>query len=222
MNPLEKRFLTSFLVVASGVNAATFHDWRGRLGLFPWSRNPGEKGGEGWNTFSILDVCIVRLIVVLTSNGISARDAVLYSQHECALIFKSHLTRSAASLSSIVGFTRDKGRPDDTVGTVIDREFKIKRQDEIPASPSDLRLVMCGNGSESLLNLITSFPDGIYVLNLCSIIDHVIQQARVLQPEIFISQRATDVNFGTTDAAENSPANGDRPPKKRPSSKRPK
>ncbi len=71
LDPTEKRYTTSAVVAASGVKPVTFHAWRARHGLFAT-----EDGDSSWRRFSKIDICLVRLIYILTIHGIDAKDAI--------------------------------------------------------------------------------------------------------------------------------------------------
>ena len=102
MDPTHKRFTSSTLAEAAGCNQVTFRDWRRRLGLFPETRTE-QPGGEGWNQFSVLDICVVRFIVVLTSHGLPAADAVLAADF-CRRRVQDLLNGEA--IGSYIGFFR--------------------------------------------------------------------------------------------------------------------
>jgi DNA-binding transcriptional MerR regulator len=69
--PLDKTFTTSALVEAAGCTPGTFRAWRNRNGLFPET-----AGKQGWNRFSVVDVCITRVVVVMTRHGLPASAAI--------------------------------------------------------------------------------------------------------------------------------------------------
>ncbi len=71
-NPIpEKNFTTADVVAAAGCSPVTFRAWRNRNGLFPETKNR-----EGWNRFSVADICTVRVVAVLTSKGVAAQFAI--------------------------------------------------------------------------------------------------------------------------------------------------
>src|SRR3954462_692781 len=139
MSSTAKQFTTSALVQAAGCNPVTFRAWRNRNGLFPET-----AGGQGWNRFSILDVCIVRTIVVLTEHGISARDAIWFAQDgHLGTVLRSVI--DDYGMSPIIGFGRAPGEerpyfmtfldPEEAVASLLDRARGI-------VTLLDLRLVV--------------------------------------------------------------------------------
>jgi hypothetical protein len=78
MNIDEKKYLSSTATAVAGCKPVTFRAWRRRHDLFRSS----DHEGEGWNRFSLLEVCILRLVVVLTKHAIPIRTALLIAQAE--------------------------------------------------------------------------------------------------------------------------------------------
>lgn len=69
----KKQFTTSVLSAVTGCEPMTFRTWRNRNGLFPEA-----AGGRTWKRFSVLDLCVVRAIVVMTKQGVGAADAIWF------------------------------------------------------------------------------------------------------------------------------------------------
>lgn len=71
----DKVHFTSTLISVVGVPAATFRAWRNRNGLFP-----ATSVSEGWNEFSIADICVARQVKILIDRGFTAQAAVDQAQ----------------------------------------------------------------------------------------------------------------------------------------------
>jgi hypothetical protein len=102
MNPQARQFTIPTLVQVAGVNAVTFRAWRNRNGLFPET----VDHQKGWKRFSFVDICIVRVIVVLTSHGIAPSDAIWPAEQ----FLRTAITVAASSpgtMSPILGFGKD-------------------------------------------------------------------------------------------------------------------
>lgn len=85
--PLLTTYTLNF--VAGIFNASTVSAWRSRHGLF---------GGitESWaNLYSIVDVCVLRAIVVLTSRGIRPQIAIPFAEDWMRPCFERLLTNKA-------------------------------------------------------------------------------------------------------------------------------
>ncbi|GJD36779.1 hypothetical protein [Methylobacterium aerolatum] len=86
MDPLEKTFTTSTLTEIAGCTADTFRTWRNRNGLFPET-----AGKSGWKRFSLLDICLVRAVVLMTEQGILANHAVWLANTQLFADFAARL-----------------------------------------------------------------------------------------------------------------------------------
>lgn len=53
----------------TGCIPSTLRDWHGRLGFLP-------REGRGWREYDLTDLLAVRVMVVLTSSGVAANEAV--------------------------------------------------------------------------------------------------------------------------------------------------
>lgn len=120
MDSTEKKFTTSTLVAAAGCEVGTFQKWRSRNGLFPET-----LGGTGWSKFSIIDICLVRLIVILTEQGVSASAAVWFAREPAAwLHFDRLLNAAEREAERFIGFRRGDETSDKRESFIVigDRE----------------------------------------------------------------------------------------------------
>ena len=168
MDPAEKRFTTSTLVAAADCEVGTFHKWRVRNQLFPETQD-----ATGWNKFSIADICVVRLIAVLTAaHRLSADMSVNVAQ------------RCAGAISDL--FRSERGRATRFLGIypanrASDRDAEVfaVREDEsvgeamrIGASAAHVS----GEWHEPMMGLLT-------IVDLNWIVIHVIQRIMLLEPD---------------------------------------
>jgi hypothetical protein len=68
----EKRFTSDEVAAAAGCREGTLRQWRSRHGLL----SETSTGGMEVKHFSLVDVCVVRAVQVLTTSGISTSDAI--------------------------------------------------------------------------------------------------------------------------------------------------
>ncbi|MGN7126311.1 MerR family transcriptional regulator [Methylorubrum thiocyanatum] len=83
----DRPFTTSALTAAAGCEPMTFRTWRNRNGLFPET-----AGDRKWKRFTVVDVCIVRVIVAMTAHGLSASHAIPFAQDNLRGTFERLLT----------------------------------------------------------------------------------------------------------------------------------
>ena len=71
-------FRAETLCRVAGCDAAVFRGWRNRNGLLPYLKLPPNWVGKkySWNSYSLLDICIARVVVVLTQHGARTQEAV--------------------------------------------------------------------------------------------------------------------------------------------------
>lgn len=94
------QFTTSTLTRVAGCEAVTLRAWRNRNGLFPET-----AGKQGWNRFSLVDVCIARTVVLMTASGIAAGEAIWFAEMHLRTPFKlAHTNDLNGELSGIVAF----------------------------------------------------------------------------------------------------------------------
>jgi hypothetical protein len=67
----ERRHFASTALMATGAVPQTFRSWRANNGLFAGVRQCGA-----WQTFSIVDMCVLRAVVVLVERAVAAQRAV--------------------------------------------------------------------------------------------------------------------------------------------------
>jgi len=94
------QFTTSILTRVAGCEAVTLRAWRNRNGLFPQT-----AGKQGWNRFSLVDVCIARTVVLMAASGIAAGEAIWFSEMYLRTPFRlAHSKSLDGDLSGIVAF----------------------------------------------------------------------------------------------------------------------
>ena len=100
MDAEAKQFTTSTLTRVAGCEAVNLRAWRNRNGLFPET-----AGKQGWNRFSLVDVCIARTVVLMTATGIAAGEAIWFAEMYLRTPFKlAHSKDLNGELSGIVAF----------------------------------------------------------------------------------------------------------------------
>jgi DNA-binding transcriptional MerR regulator len=108
-DPLAKTIDTLTASAIAGVEPATLRSWRNRVGFFPETRQPGKIKHQ---FFSLLDVCKIRQVQVLTEHGLPVAHAVTFVQdhlggHLFALILRRQGVIAAdTALTQYVGFER--------------------------------------------------------------------------------------------------------------------
>lgn len=164
----ERKFLTSTLVAAAGCKAVTFRAWRNRNGLFPETKDSG-----GWNRFSVVDICIVRAVVVMTEHGIPADDAIWHAEHIQRFAFPRILAGQA--WTHLEGFFAGALRtPDD------------------PPDWVEPRCTFIGMGPDDPVGPLLKKTKGIVtIVDLHPIVDHVITELASLQPEMVATPEET-------------------------------
>ena len=168
MDPTEKRFTTSTLIAAADCEVGTFHKWRVRNQLFPETQD-----ATGWNKFSIADVCVVRIIAVLTAvHKLSADRSVNVAQ------------RCAGAISDL--FRSERGRAIRFLGVypanpAIDRDAEVFTVHEDESVGEAMRIGasaahVSGEWHEPMMGLLT-------IVDLNWIVIHVIQRIMILEPD---------------------------------------
>lgn len=157
----DRCFTTSTLCAATGCDPATLRAWRNRNDLFPETRVEGTNR-RPWNTFSIMDMLIVRTVVVMTSHGLPANNAVWFASGHAKLLFGA-LLADRPGTTWLVGFHRG-GHPGEA---------------HIKAS-----FVMFDEHA-TLADSMAKCQGVVTILDLHSIIDFVLTQIEELQPETF-------------------------------------
>lgn len=174
MDSFDKTYATSTLVAAAGCEAVTFRAWRNRNGLFPET-----KGGTKWNRFSVLDICVARTVTMLTAHGISAADAVWYSQEHCKPALSSWLSgpESAFNIPPIIGIYMGMPQNFDPNAKVLaidkDGNRRLLLRSEEPAS----RITMASPYENETVEAFLNRTSGIStIIDLRMIIRHVAKQ----------------------------------------------
>lgn len=109
MDPLDKSFTTSTLTQVAGCTADTLRTWRNRNGLFPATANTA-----GWKRFSLVDICTVRAVVLMTEHGVTANHAVWFANSQLQMDFEALLL--GVPFSRFVAIIRNpKPSPDKTL-----------------------------------------------------------------------------------------------------------
>lgn len=164
----ERKFLTSTLVAAAGCKAVTFRAWRNRNGLFPQTKDNG-----GWNHFSIVDICVARVVVVMTQHGIPADDAIWLAER----IQRSNISRILEGNASthLQGFFAGS----------------VRGQDERP-DWVEARCTFIGMGADDKVGPLLKATKGILtIVDLHPIIEHVLTELVSLQPELMATAKET-------------------------------
>lgn len=105
MDAEANQFTTSALTRVAGCEPVTLRSWRNRNGLFPTT-----VGKQGWNRFSLIDVCIARVVVLMTASAVSAGDAIWLAETYLRTPFKlAHSGDLEGDLSGIVAFAPKVG-----------------------------------------------------------------------------------------------------------------
>jgi hypothetical protein len=166
MDPTEKRFTTSTLVAAAGCEVGTFHKWRARNQLFPETQD-----ATGWNKFSITDVCVVRIIAVLTAAHKLSTDMSVNVAQRCAgAIFDLFKSERAIRFLGIYPANPTSDR---------DAELFSVREDESVGEAMRIGAAaayVSGERHEPMMGLLT-------IVDLNWIIIHVIQRIMMLEPD---------------------------------------
>jgi hypothetical protein len=167
MDPAEKKFTTATLVAAAGCEIGTFHKWRLRNGLFPETRNT-----EGWNRFSIIDICVVRIIVVLTAHRLSADTAVHVAQYA-----RGHLIQDL--FKSKTGHGRYFGLCPPDPSSHRDAAF-------VSLGPEDTLLEAFRTAGAAALpedHFEPALSGVLTIIDLWWVIAHVVQRIKLLEPD---------------------------------------
>jgi hypothetical protein len=166
MDPGEKRFTTSTLVAAADCEIGTFHKWRSRNHLFPETLD-----SAGWNKFSFVDICVVRIIAVLTAVHRLSADRSVYVAQQCAADI-SRLFSSEPGLSDrLLCLYPREGDSDPVVFTV--------RNDMSVAEAMRIG----GSVAYSAIDWHEPLPGLLTIIDLHWILIHVAQRLNMLELE---------------------------------------
>lgn len=160
-----RKFQTSTAVAAAGCKAVTLRAWRNRNNLFPET-----KENRAWNYFSIVDICIIRSIVVMTEHGIPADDAVWHAEHIQRMNFREIL--KGAATPHLAGFFPGAIRGDDD-----------------PLDWIEPRCTFIAIGSDDAAGPLLNRTKGIItIVDLYPIIEHVLAELAALAPETIATE----------------------------------
>lgn len=171
----DRKYQTSTLVAVAACKAVTFRAWRNRNGLFPQT-----KEGGGWNYFSIIDMCVARSVVVMTDHGIPADDAVWHADHIQRMKFEWILKGEAS--------------------THLEAFFPggLRTQDD-PADWKEPRCTFISIGASDAVGPLLRKTKGIVtIIDLQTIVEHVLAELAALQPEtVATADETRRIIFGT-------------------------
>lgn len=176
MYATDRIFPAAKVCEAAGCKDVTFRAWRRRNGLFPelW-------GGRTVNHFSILDVCMVRLVVVLTRHGLGADDAVAFVQGKDLLfslkLYLSGMLDDNDRGEKIVGFSFSEETPADTKVMLMEGERTIVAAADVP--PSRITYFHEGAGQTTLSEAMKNNKGVATFLSVRAIVDHVLDKLGV-------------------------------------------
>ncbi|ESX91793.1 hypothetical protein [Mesorhizobium sp. LNJC403B00] len=176
MYATDRIFPAAKVCVVAGCKDVTFRAWRRRNGLFPelW-------GGRTVNHFSILDICMVRLVVVLTRHGLGADDAVAFVQGK-DLLFGLKLYLSGMLDDSrgeeIVGFSFSEETTADTKVMLMEGEGTIVAAGDVP--PPRITYFHEGAGQATLSEAMKNNRGVATFLSVRAIVDHVLDRLGVI------------------------------------------
>lgn len=184
MNVTDRKFLTSTLVAVAGCKAVTFRAWRNRNGLFPETKDAG-----GWNYFSIVDLCLVRAIVVMTNQGLPADDAIWFAQTALRIDFKGILEGTKKQF--YVAFFKGGVENDEPVLIVKDDGHLDFREGPDPNYVEPRCTFINCFETDTLASVLSRTKGVATVIDLMSIAEHVIKELGELNPETVLSERET-------------------------------
>ncbi len=183
--PLE--FTTSDLVAATEVKAVTFQSYCARHGLFAY-----KKALRGWKKFSFVDLCVVRLIHVVSQHGIDPKTVIPAVDGQ--KIVKHYFIRKAfeaalkgEDFSKVFAFFLD------TSLSLTDQHNVVEGEDGPVFIPVAEKLrTSLWNGSEDLANLMAWSNGVLTIIDLTKIVDDVIRNLNAAGVEIELAQLANE------------------------------
>ena len=122
MKSSDGAFTASALANAARCTTAALRSWRTRNALFPET-----AGAITWNRYTFLQVCLVRVLVVLIKHGISPADAIWFVRDgNLEIAVKAAI--DDYGMSTLIEFGRSFGKehpqfqlyvdPEETVGSL--------------------------------------------------------------------------------------------------------
>ncbi|WP_192257041.1 hypothetical protein [Mesorhizobium silamurunense] len=175
----DRVFPAAKVCEAAGCKDVTFRAWRRRNGLFPelW-------GGRTVNHFSILDVCVVRLVVILTRHGLGADDAVAFVQGKDLLfgleLYLGRMLDEDDRGDEIVGFSFSEETPPDTKILLMEGEGTVVAARD--AGPTRITYFHAGSGQATLSDTMKNNKCVATFLNVRAIVDHVLDKLGIAAP----------------------------------------
>lgn len=167
---------TSTLVAVAGCKSVTFRAWRHRHNLFPET-----KDAKGWNYFSIIDMCVLRAVVVMTEHGLAVDDAVWHADKWLRLNFAALLEdRDTSYLHGFMRGSSALSEPtvfvDETTGQV-----STSAPDHWPREASASFIAI--GPEESVGAILAKARGAITIFDLRAVTTHVLTELAALQPE---------------------------------------
>lgn len=173
----EETFTSAELCGAAGCKEVTFRAWRRRNppdNLFPRTFGVAH-GGRDQNLWSVWDILVVRLIVVLTGHGIPASDAIWAAQGAGV---RAELLVVAEGLKSrrLLGISMAP-KPGDPEELVYDEKNKrtVRAGDTEPTRFFMSHLGDLQGGPEPILELIDQSFGPVTIVDLGIVVRHVLQ-----------------------------------------------
>lgn len=173
-DPIAKVLTPEWVCRVAGCNAVTLRAWRNRLGLFkPVREDANAPESKKWNRYSVLDACIVRLIVIMTEHGLPASEAVgLAWQHPLGPGLQLEMMLKGHDVNPFIGFHLGDGN------APTDRVYNLKTGEEYLAGerPPSTSSAMTAAPSDAIGDLVNSTQGVVTFVDLRTIIRHVTHQ----------------------------------------------
>lgn len=202
MHVTDRKFLTSTLVAVAGCKAVTFRAWRNRNGLFPDTKESG-----GWNHFSIVDICLVRAIVMMTNHGLPADDAIWFAQTTLRQDFKRILDGTSEQFY-VAFFKGGVNRAEPVLIVKDDGHLDFREGADPDFVEPRCTFINCA-GADKLADILARTKGIATVIDLMSIAEHVISELRELSPETILTGNKTLEFIATTLAGALRPSSSD-------------
>lgn len=163
----EKQFPMAVMAATTQVEPMTLRTWRNRNGLFA-----SMSGDRKWKRFSVLDICIVRSIMIMTQNGVSASDAIWFA--ETHLSWNIGAILSGEQVGSLIAF--HFGGPRDLKTTaMIGADGTVSILNDADTSNNRVAFLMLRD-DETVSSIMKRTSGFLHVVDLQCIIDHVLAE----------------------------------------------
>lgn len=174
-------YQTSTLVAVAGCKSVTLRAWRHRHNLFPET-----KDSKGWNYFSIVDMCVLRAVVVMTEHGLSVDDAVWQADKWLRLNFMALLEDEDTSY--LHGFMRGGSASREPTAFVDELSGQVTTT--VPDHwPRDASASFISISPEENVGAILGKAHGaITIFDLRVITAHVLSELAALEPETIATE----------------------------------